>query len=168
MNGGTVTVRELRPDEHEALRHLTLAAFRALFGDDLDAGYQAELADVAARAADAEVLVAVDGAGRLVGGITYVEGPGPFAWFEGADEAGLRMLAVTPEAQGRGVGAALVRACVERAAAAGKARVLLHTSAPMTAAMRLYERLGFRRDPARDLAWDDGLLLLAYVLDLGR
>jgi GNAT superfamily N-acetyltransferase len=111
------------------------------------------------------VLVAVDDEGRLLGGVTYIPGPGPMAWFDGADEAGVRMLAVDPAAQGRGAGADLVAACVERARGAGKARVLLHTTAPMTAAHRLYERAGFRRDPARDelIAGD---LLLAYVRDL--
>jgi GNAT superfamily N-acetyltransferase len=76
------------------------------------------------------------------------------------------MLAVAPEAQGQGVGAALVAACVDRARAAGKRRLLLHTTAPMIAAHRLYHRAGFRRDPGRDQVLDGGLLLLAYALDL--
>ncbi len=163
----TVTVREVRPEEHEALGALTVAAYRALLGD-LDLEYASELVDVDTRAAVAEVLVAVDARDqRLLGGITYIPGPGPMAWFDRPDEAGMRMLAVAPEAQGRGVGAALVAACMERARAAGKARMLLHTTAPMTVAHRLYERAGFRRDPGLDRVLDDGLLLLAYAADLG-
>jgi GNAT superfamily N-acetyltransferase len=162
-----VTVRKVRPEEHEALGVLTVAAYRALLGDDLSGDYAEELVDVDARAAQAEVLVAVDRDQRLLGGITYIPGPGPMAWFERADEAGVRMLAVAPEAQGRGVGAALVAACMDRARAAGKARVLLHTTAAMTVAHRLYQRAGFRRIPERDWTLEDGLLLLAYVADLG-
>jgi GNAT superfamily N-acetyltransferase len=124
------------------------------------------LADVAGRAAVADVLVAVDGEGVVVGGIAYIAGPSPLAWFEGPDEVGLRMLAVAPEAQGRGVGTALITACVARARAAGRRTILLHTTAPMTAAHRLYGRTGFRRDPPRDEILDDGLKLLAYILDL--
>ena len=165
MNG-VVTVRPVRPDEYEALASLTLDAYRAFLGPDMNGEYAAELADVATRAAQSETLVAVDGEGMLVGGVTYVPGPGPLAWFEGPDEAGFRMLAVAPSAQGRGVGAALVAACVERAISAGKARLFLHTTASMTAAQRLYQRAGFRRDPDRDEVLEGGLVLLAYVLEL--
>ena len=159
-------VRLVRPEEYEALGALTVAAYRALLGPDMDAGYLEELADVATRAALVDVLVDVDDQGRLVGGVTYIPGPGPMAWFTGAGDAGMRMLAVAPAAQGQGVGARLVAACVERAGAAGKRRLLLHTTAPMTAAHRIYERAGFRRDPDHDHMMEGGLLLLAYARDL--
>ena len=163
-----MTVRNVRPEELDALATLTVAAYRSLLGPDLGDAYAAELVDVAGRSALVEVLVAVDDAGRLEGGITYIPGPGPLAWFDGPDEAGMRMLAVDPATQGRGAGARLVAACVERAADAGKAHLLLHTTAPMTVAHRIYDRAGFRRDPDRDEVLADGLLLLAYVLDLER
>jgi len=161
-----MTVRPLRPEDHDALAAVTLAAYRSVLGADMDVGYATELADVAGRAALVDVLVAVDEADRLEGGITYIPGPGPMAWFDDPDAAGMRMLAVDPAAQGRGVGARLVGACVARARAAGKARVLLHTTAPMAVAHRLYEGAGFRRDPERDQVLEGGLQLLAYVLDL--
>lgn len=160
-------VREVRPEEYEALGALTVAAYRAIIGDDIDAGYSMELADVATRAGVADVLVAVDDHGQLLGGITYIPEPGPMAWFVGDGDAGMRMLAVDPAAQGRGAGALLVRACIDRAQAAGKTRLLLHTTRSMVVAHRLYERAGFRRDPACDRVLEDGLLLLGYVLDLG-
>ncbi|MDQ6727266.1 MAG: GNAT family N-acetyltransferase [Actinomycetota bacterium] len=161
------TVRDARPEEYAALATLTVAAYRALLGDALGGPYLAELADVAGRAAAAEVLVAVDAAARLLGGVTYLPSAGPLAAI-GDDEAAIRYLAVAPEAQGRGVGSALVAACVDRARAGGKIRLTLHTTDPMTAAQRLYERAGFRRDPDRNVALESGLVLLAYVLELGR
>ena len=161
-----VTVREARVDDYERLSRLTVAAYEGLLGEDLSPGYVAELADVAGRAKVAELLVAVDAAGTLLGGIAYVPGPGPWAWFDDADVAGLRMLAVAPDAQGRGVGAALIAAAVARARQTGKRRLLLHTTAPMAAAHRLYERAGFRRDLDRDRVFADGLHLIAYALDL--
>ena len=163
-----ITVRDLRPEEHDALGALTVAAYKSLLGEDLDRGYVAELADVSGRDRVAEVLVAVDDHGALLGGITFIPRPGPLAELDGPDQAGLRMLAVAPGAQGRGAGAALVAAGVERAVAAGKRRLVLHTTAPMATARRLYERAGFRRDPRRDRWLDDGLHLLAYALDLDR
>jgi GNAT superfamily N-acetyltransferase len=162
-----MTIRPVRPEEHDTLGALTVAAYRALLGEGMDAGYEAELAAVADRAGVAEVLVDVGPHGRLLGGVTYIPGPGPLAWFAGADEAGMRMLAVDPAAQGRGVGARLVAACIERAGAGGKRRLLLHTTAPMTVAHRLYERAGFHRDPANDEVLAGGLVLLGYALDLG-
>ncbi|HEX2047099.1 MAG TPA: GNAT family N-acetyltransferase [Acidimicrobiales bacterium] len=162
-----VTVRAVRPEEYEALAAVTVDAYRALLGADMDGEYADELADVAGRAAQSEILVAVDGNGAVIGGVTYVPGPGPLAWFEDPDEAGFRMLAVAPWAQGRGVGAALVDACIDRAVLTGKSRLFLHTTAPMTGAQRLYERARFRRDPERDRVLEGGLVLLAYVLELG-
>ena len=163
-----VTVRGVRPDEHSALASLTLSAYEALLGDDMDDGYRVELADVTARAAVSVVLVAVDAGEQLLGGVTYLPGPGPLAPFDDPCEAAIRYLAVAPEAQDRGVGATLITACVERARSEGKARISLHTTAPMTTAQRLYQRAGFRRDPDHDWEIEPGLLLLAYVLDLGR
>ncbi|HVL06645.1 MAG TPA: GNAT family N-acetyltransferase [Acidimicrobiales bacterium] len=162
-----MAVRVVRPEEYQALAALTVAAYRALLGDDMDSGYAAELADVAGRAALVDVLVEADDDGRVLGGVTYIPGPGPMAWFTGAGDAGMRMLAVDPAAQGRGTGARLVAACVDRAVAAGKRRLLLHTTAPMVVAHRLYRRAGFRRDPAHDHELEGGVFLLAYVLDLG-
>ena len=76
------------------------------------------------------------------------------------------MLAVAPEAQGRGVGEALVRACIDQARADGRERLLLHTTSWMPAAHRLYARLGFERDPARDWSPIPEVPLIAYKLEL--
>lgn len=163
-----VTVRPVRPEEHDSLARVTVAAYRELLAEHLSEGYAAELADVAARAQASELLVAVDTEGEVLGGIAYVRTGSPLAWFDGSDIAGLRMLAVAPEAQGRGVGAALIDASVARARDEGTRLVLLHTTARMTVAHRVYERAGFRRDPERDVVLTGGLHLLAYALDLGR
>ena len=115
-------------------------------GGSTSAGYEETLLDVAARARDAEVLVAVAADGSLLG-VTYVPGPGPYAEFSGADEAGIRMLAVSPAAQRLGVGRRLVVECIERAQAAGRARIVLHTTAAMTAAQLLDRRARLRSHP---------------------
>ena len=59
------------------------------------------------------------------------------------EEAAFRMLVVDPAAQGQGIGELLVTTCLDRARAAGKRRMVISTDPRMTAAHRLYERMGF-------------------------
>ncbi|MDX3797595.1 GNAT family N-acetyltransferase [Streptomyces sp. AK04-3B] len=167
-----IAVRPVTPAEHETLGDITARAYL----DDglLDFGgsdpYLHELRDVAKRAATAEVLVAVDGERLLLGGVTFVPGSGPMADLARAGETEIRMLAVARQARGRGVGEALVRACVARARAVEGCRtVVLSTQRSMSAAHRLYERLGFVRTPERDwrpLPELDDITLLTYQLTL--
>jgi predicted N-acetyltransferase YhbS len=99
--------------------------------------------------------------------VTYVPGPGTrYSESEAPDEAGIRMLAVDPRLQGRGIGRLLVEACLARAKAAGRRRLVLLTRPSMVAARRLYARLGFRRAPARDWEFLPGEWLLGYEIDL--
>lgn len=158
-------IREVRPAEYTALGALTIAAYEALYAGDVDSGYAAELFDVARRAAESTVLVAVAD-GEIVGGLNYTSGPGTYWSGTGGDEeAGIRMLAVAPAAQGRGFGTALVDACVRRAEAENRSRLSLHTMETMTTAQRIYGRAGFKRAPGRDFQGET-YRLIAYVLEL--
>lgn len=129
--------------------------------------YAAVLRDVATRVAHAEVLVAVDG-DRVLGTVTNVPDGGEYGEIAREGEAEFRMLAVAPEAQGRGVGEALVRACIDDARRRGRTALVLSSDASMTTAHRIYDRLGFARDPARDWSPVPGVDLKAYALDLIR
>ncbi|MDX2759634.1 GNAT family N-acetyltransferase [Streptomyces europaeiscabiei] len=166
-----ITIRHVAPDEYATLGEITAQAY---LGDGLlDFGesdvYLGELRDVAKRAAAADVLVALAD-GRVLGGVTFVPAGGPMADIAAAGEAEIRMLAVAPKARGRGVGEALVRACVERARTVeGCVRVVLSTHRTMRAAHRIYERLGFTRTPERD--WNPlpdilDISLITYELTL--
>ncbi|POX39992.1 GNAT family N-acetyltransferase [Streptomyces sp. Ru73] len=165
------SIRRIRTEEHERLGEITGQAY---LGDGFldfgeSDGYLRELRDVARRAAEAEVLVAVADAGELLGGVTFVPAGGPWADIARPGEAEFRMLAVAQEARGRGVGEALVRACVERARAAeGCVRLVLSTQQSMRDAHRIYARLGFARTPERDWEPVPGLPALhTYALELG-
>lgn len=162
-------VRAVRPDEYERAGQVVVAAYRALPGEHMTAGYAAELADVAHRAGEAEVLVAVEaeGDGAILGCVTFVpDSTSPWAEFVEADEAAIRMLGVDPAAQGRGVGQALLDACLSRAGELGRGAVFLHSTPWMTAAHRLYERAGFVRVPDRDWRPLPTVPLLAFRLPL--
>ncbi|MFD5591807.1 GNAT family N-acetyltransferase [Streptomyces griseorubiginosus] len=165
----TILIRPAEPTDYEPLGEITARAYLndglLAFGDEDDWYFQ-ELKNVAKRAESAEVLVATAN-DRILGGVTYVPSPGPMADLARPGEAEIRMLAVAHEARGRGVGQALVRACVDRAAATGHDLVLC-TQPAMHTAHRLYERLGFTRAPERDWKPIPGndFTLLAYELTL--
>jgi GNAT superfamily N-acetyltransferase len=161
-----VVVRPAAPGDYAAVGDLTVAAYGTIEGFSPGERYERELRDVAARVETAEVFVAEDAGGRILGGVTFVPGLGPLAEFEGADESGMRMLAVHPDARGRGVGRLLAQACLDRARATGRARLVLHTTRAMTAAHRVYQGLGFARTPERDIPTPGGLVLEAYVYEL--
>lgn len=160
-----LVIRPARPDEYATVGDLVVEAYRTL--PDPHDHYEPRLRDVATRAATSVVLVAAS-EGRLVGTVTYVPGPGPDAEVQDPDAATIRMLGVAPEARGRGVGQALVEACIVKARGGGRRRVLLDTETTMTAARRLYERLGFRREPGHDWSPVPGMLLLGYALELAE
>ena len=170
-------IRAAAPNEYEAIADITVTAYieearrngkadSVGGGSHFNSSYVLVLRDVAGRARDAIVLVAVEGE-AVLGAVTYVPGPGPYAEFDDPDAAGIRMLAVAPDAQGRGVGTALTKACLDRARSEGRARVVLHSTGWMATAGRMYPRLGFRRAPERDWAPAPGVDLQGYEFDLG-
>lgn len=161
-------IRPVAPAEYDELGTITVTAFETIEGAGDLGDYADVLRDVADRAEQAVVLVAVDDERELLGGVTYVDHPAnPYAEDLADGEVGIRMLAVAPNAQGRGVGRALTEACVRRARAEGAARVSLHSTPWMVVAHRLYQSLGFVRTPERDVDVSPDLRLMAFVLDLG-
>jgi GNAT superfamily N-acetyltransferase len=150
MSPGAVRVRVADASEYERVGELTVAAYAALPVDHLWGGYDDEMRRVAERAEQADVLVAeLDG--RVVGAVTYVCDPAS-PWLEWSEpgEAQIRLLAVDGSVQGRGIGEALVRACIDRAREQGLT-IILHTTNHMPVAQRLYARMSFTRRPDRDI-----------------
>ncbi|MGC4803566.1 GNAT family N-acetyltransferase [Micromonospora sp. DT233] len=162
-----VAVRRATEAEFAAVGRLTVAAYDndgQLKGEN---AYAVTLADVASRATDGEVLVAVDEAtGALLGSVTFVLAGTAYAEISAPGEAEFRMLAVDPAAQGRGAGGALVRACLSRAAEQGCTAVAICVRDGLAATARgMYERLGFVRVPERDWSPAPGITLLGLRLE---
>lgn len=136
--------------ETDEVGAITLAGYDA-YGR-MEGEYREFLGDPSRRLGGCTALLVAELDGRLVGTVTYVL-PGDAQW-EGRPvddgDAGFRVLAVAPEAEGHGVGRALVEACIERSRARGCRRIIITSMAWMTRAHRLYEGLGFIRRP--DLA----------------
>jgi ribosomal protein S18 acetylase RimI-like enzyme len=163
-------VRLVRPGEHEEAGAVVLAAYRALPGSNSSPGYDLVLADVGRRAEEAEVYVAVAGApaGKgVLGCVTFVpDMTSPWAEMVEPGESAVRMLAVDPAAQGRGIGRALLEQCIARGRELGSSALFLHSTPWMVVAHGLYERSGFVRVPERDWRPVPEVPLLAYRLEL--
>ena len=99
--------------------------------------------------------------GRVVGG-------GGVAPLVDGDEdvCELRKMYFLPELRGVGAGAAMMTRCLDAARRLGFKRCYLETLRGMDAAMRLYERTGFRRIPATMGATGHGGCNAFYLLDL--
>jgi ribosomal protein S18 acetylase RimI-like enzyme len=160
------TVRLAEERELVTVGRITVEAYR----DDgfVDPGdeYLEELADAARRARAAEVWVAVE-QDVVLGSVTYCRPGTEYAELAADDEGEFRMLAVARVARRRGVAEALVVRCVERSRELGYTALVLSSMEQMTAAHRLYQRLGFQRLPERDWSPVDGVDLLAFILRLG-
>ena len=164
-----VIVREAEPREYDEVGRVTAGAYREFVHGDEPAWqrYLDEIADVEGRADRTTILVALDG-DRIVGSATLelsgrVE-PDDDPALDPA-EAHIRMLGVDPAFRGRGVARALMDACFERARAAGKTFMTLHTTERMREAQRMYASLGFER--LDDRVFPDGFVLLTYRRSLG-
>jgi predicted N-acetyltransferase YhbS len=159
-------IREALPHELDTVGEITASAY----ADDgfvyVGHGYVDVLRDAAGRAEQADVLVAVDGDQQVLGTVTFCPPGSSYREMAGDGEGEFRMLAVPSAARRRGVARALVRRCIDRSREMGERRVVICSDAGMDTAHRLYERLGFRRDPARDWSPAPGIELLAFTIDL--
>ncbi|MDI2028620.1 GNAT family N-acetyltransferase [Saccharopolyspora sp. TS4A08] len=157
------TIRAALPVEYETIGEISAKAYA-------DAGnapdyYLPVLRDAADRAANAELLVALD-EGRPVGTVTVIRPGDSYSEIALPGEMEFRMLAVDPSSGCRGVGRELVEAVLDRARAEGVGRVVLCVSETAHRPRRLYERMGFQRMPERDWSPTEGVRLLGHSLDL--
>lgn len=100
-----------------------------------------------------EIMLAVS-AGELVGMIILVLPTSLARQVARMDEAEIHLLAVNPKARGKGIASRLIAACKQRAVTSGYSWMVLSTQPAMERAHRVYERLGYRRNAARD--WSKG------------
>lgn len=169
-----MTIRRVREPEHEALGQLMVSVYAGLEGFPTprqQPDYYRMLARIAefADRPGTEVLIASTDSGELAGGVVYF---GDMAEYGSGGSAttqthasGIRLLGVDSRYRGSGVGRQLTNACIDRAAANGHSEVILHTTAAMKIAWRMYEKLGFRRSP--DLDFDQhGLAVFGFRLAL--
>jgi GNAT superfamily N-acetyltransferase len=157
---------EIRQARSEELGEIGLLTGEVYVGEGYIAtsdAYVHELADAARRAVDAELWVAVEDE-QILGTVTFCPVGSAYREIAHDDEGEFRMLAVAKQARGRGVGVALVQQCLDRSRELGLFGVRMSTMDRMTAAHRVYERLGFTRAPEDDWQPFPGVDLIAYAL----
>lgn len=149
---GDVVVSEVTTVTPEVIEALT--SLVPQLSSSAPAPTGAEITDIATSPATV-LLVARDDQGTIVGSLTLVlfRAPtGPRAWIED--------VVVDTTTRGQGIGAALVRDALDRAASAGARTVDLTSRPSREAANRLYLRLGFERRETNVYRWN-------YVPDNG-
>ncbi len=163
-------IRDARPHEREAITALTLAAY-AQYAPLMPHWEQYRRHVLTSLNVDGPAaLIVAERDGVIVGSVlldplettTDATADANAGWPE------LRLLAVAPEARGRGVGRALLEECIRRARRAGSAALGLHTEDIMEVAMRMYEHSGFVRVPEVDFSPAAGVLVKGYRLSLGQ
>jgi GNAT superfamily N-acetyltransferase len=167
-----VVIRDAQEGELDEIADLMVGAYReyaSLMPAQAWRLYAQDIAAVASRVGHSHLIVCEQGGG-LAGAVTFYP-PGSGPWWP-REWAGFRLLAVSADRRGTGVGRALVAETIERARALGAPALGIHTTPWMRAAMALYDSLGFVRDPRFDfepgITLPDGSLARVdcYRLDL--
>ncbi len=157
-------IRSIRSDEYDRVGALCVDAY--LRAEITRAGepYAAFLADTASRATDptAEVLVA-EHDGHLTGTVTICPYGSDLTKVCLPGEMEFRALAVAPEAQGGGIAADLIWACVDWSREHEVDTVVACVTEKNTSGHKLYQKLGFTRQPDRDWVAPDGTTLQTYT-----
>lgn len=157
-------IRDAYPGELPEIGELRLAAYRADGFLAPGSGYAPRLRELGCDGLGV-VLVAVDpDGGPPLGTVMLQSWPNAGHVAQGPGDGEIRALAVRPDAQGAGIGRALLTAVIDRAFSEGIRHLLLSTQPDMKAAHHLYEEAGFSRLPERDWSPEPDEPLLAYGL----
>lgn len=166
-----IEIRLARPDEYAETGKVTAAGYAA---DDLlnrpdgtEDHYEPQLLDAAKRAVEADLMVAADEPGTILGTVTWCPIGSPWRELAQRDDQGeFRMLSVSPDARQRGVARKLVDWCVERARREQLSEIVICSLELMKPAHALYDSFGFVRAP--DLDWEPvpGVELWGFRLSL--
>jgi ribosomal protein S18 acetylase RimI-like enzyme len=158
-----VLIRDATAAEMEQVAQVRVTAYLAGKHLSPGSGYEQRLRELGADGVG-DVLVAVDAGGEITGTVMLQPWPHAGKVVTGPDEAEIRALAVLPQAQGGGLGRALLDAVIQRAQARRVRHLVLFTQDDMVAAHHLYAEAGFTRLADRDWSPSADNLLLAYGL----
>jgi GNAT superfamily N-acetyltransferase len=159
MSGQNYTVRNAKPSEFSEIGKLMVGVYSQLDGfpkESEQPNYYKMLANVGelTNKSETELLVAVSPDDKIAGAVVYFAdmksyGSGGTATQE-MNAAGFRLLAVSNEARGKGVGKLLTNECIRKTKEKNLSQLIIHTTKAMQTAWKMYERFGFRRSEDLD------------------
>lgn len=161
-----IRLRDFAPADAQRINKLAVTAFEQFKDAYTDWPiFQSSISAMSALADTGEIIVAECGS-DIVGAVAYI-GPGSKkAAFFRPEWPVMRMLVVSPQARGQGVGKALAVECLARATRDGADSFALHTSELMHVALPMYQRMGFRwLGPAPDI---HGVKYGIYLKELNK
>jgi len=158
------TIRNARPQDFKAIGKLMVDVYSGLEGfpkADEQPQYYKTLANIGdfTQKPEVELLMALSHDEKILGAVLYFGdmqyyGAGGTATQE-KNASGFRLLAVDPSTRGLGIGKALSVACIEKARKKRHSQVVIHSTAYMKVAWKMYEKLGFVRSEDLDFMQED-------------
>lgn len=152
-------IRNAKPNEFEAIGTLMVQVYSQLEGfpkESEQPNYYKMLANIGALTSNpgTELLVAVTADDKIVGAVVFFNdmknyGSGGTATKE-QNAAGFRLLAVSPDSRGKGIGKILTMECIRKAKDLKLQQVIIHSTMAMQVAWKMYENLGFKRSEDLD------------------
>lgn len=138
-------IREYSPPDADAVDELAVQAFEQFQNAYSDWGaFKTKIARMSSLAGAGELLIAeIDQ--QIVGAVAYVGPARPKADFFRTEWPIMRMLVVSPDFRGQGIGRALAEECLQRAKRDKAQTFALHTSEIMQVALPMYLRMGFQK-----------------------
>ena len=138
----TYIIREIKPEDNEQVKSVVQSVLVEMGVPKVGTAYEdASLNDMHAEYdEDRKEYFVVDDHGKIIGGA----GIAPLANFEGSI-CELQKMYFLPEVRGKGVGAEMMKKCLEFAKAQGYEKCYIETMPYMEQAQKLYARSGFER-----------------------
>ena len=136
-------IRSYKKSDEEQLNALAIEAFEQFQDLYNDWGaIKAAVGNMSVLDKTSEIVVAEE-SGNLVGAVAFVPPGGDSKGYFEKSWPSIRMLVVSKNQRGKGIGRDLTDECIQRAKSLGCKFVALHTSPIMEVALSMYLRMGF-------------------------
>lgn len=162
MNSSAYLIRKANPSEFSEIGKLLIDVYSQLDGfpkENEMPSYYKMLENVGEFTiqTSSELLVAIEDE-TIVGAVVYFDdmtnyGSGGIATLE-QNTAGFRLLAVSNNARGKGIGYLLSTECIKKATESNLNQMIIHSTLAMKNAWKMYDALGFER--SEDLDFPQG------------
>ncbi|MGV6844773.1 MAG: GNAT family N-acetyltransferase [Lutibacter sp.] len=174
MNTSSLIIRNAKPEEFAAVGNLMVNVYKNLEGfpsPKEQPEYYKMLQNVGTLTKNhlTELFVAVNIENKILGVVLYL---GDMKFYGAHDitkneslASGFRLLAVSQEARGLGVGKKLVHHCINKAIKQECKQVIIHSTESMKIAWKMYKKMGFKRAKELDF-YQDKLPVFGFRLSI--